>query len=277
MDLVCVGDNVADYYPEKNMFYPGGSAYNVAILTGRYGLKPAYIGTFGSDIAGKHQLKVLEKEGIDSSHITIKSGMNAISRIINRDGQSKVVKVNKGVYKQFALQEEDLSFISKFNYLHTTIYSYTEKYLSQFKESGLVISFDYSFKSTDKYLQDTAPYVNIAFFSGEDINMNLKKFMRFISKLGPEYVIVTLGNEGVMAFYDGNYYFQPAPQIQVVDTLGAGDSFIAMFLNCFIKKNFSLPRALKISTQRAAECCQKYGSIGWGRKIENKAASFWKI
>ena len=53
MKLVCVGDNVADFYPEEGILYPGGSTYNVAVLARRYGARTAYLGTFGNDIAGQ--------------------------------------------------------------------------------------------------------------------------------------------------------------------------------------------------------------------------------
>ncbi|MFW6034732.1 MAG: PfkB family carbohydrate kinase [Halothermotrichaceae bacterium] len=264
MSLICVGDNVADYYHQKNKFYPGGSAYNVAVLAGRLGMETAYIGAFGTDIAGKYLVNVLKKEGINTSHIDIKDGKNAYSHIIVENGEGKVEKVDKGVYEKFTLTEGDLQYISQFQYLHTTVYSYTEKYLQCFKESGVVVSFDYSFKSAFNYLEETAPYVDIAFFSKDMISDDTKSFMSSVSQAGPDYVIVTLGREGVMALYQQEFYHQSVREVEVVDTLGAGDNFIAMFIYC-LANGVSLPETLKKSTVIAAESCKNYGAIGRGK------------
>ncbi len=250
------------------MFYPGGSAFNVSILAARYGLETAYIGTFGDDAAGRHQLKVLRKEGVDTSHISVREGRNAISKVINRNGQSKIVQVDKGVYKHFNLTEEDLKFIKKFRYVHTTIYSYTEKYLTKLKKSGMIISFDYSFKSTENYLKKTASLVDIAFFSAENINIDLKEFITFVHKLGPRYIVITRGKKGVLAFLKNELYSYPSRKVEIIDTLGAGDAFIAVFLSSFMR-NLSPLSILEKSTESAVKCCERYGAVGWGRKDFN--------
>ncbi|MBO8185407.1 carbohydrate kinase family protein [Streptomyces spirodelae] len=48
---------------------------------------------------------------------------------------------------------------------------------------------------------------------------------------GVPLVVVTLGAEGVMASLDGNRFRVPTPPTEVVDTVGAGDSFMAGFLH----------------------------------------------
>ncbi|MCB5175830.1 carbohydrate kinase family protein [Microvirga lenta] len=47
---------------------------------------------------------------------------------------------------------------------------------------------------------------------------------------GPKLVVITRGAEGPMAVFDGSVLERPAPQIQVVDTVGAGDTFHAALL-----------------------------------------------
>lgn len=264
--LVCVGDNVADYYPEDKKIYPGGSAYNVAVLANRYGLKTAYLGTFGSDPAGKYLVEVLRDEGVDSSYINIVEGKNAIARIVNKGGESQVVDVDKGVYKEFFLSKKELEFTKNFNCLHTTAYSYTEDYLPFFKENGLTVSFDYSFMTNKKYLEETASYVDLAFFSVVGIKGDIKEFMINVSNTGPEQVIVTMGKKGVLAFHDQKFYYRPALRVKVIDTLGAGDAFIAMYLRS-LEKGFSINKILERASEKAADCCKRSGSIGLGKKV----------
>ena len=266
MALVCVGDNVADYYHKKDKFYPGGSAYNVAVLAKRLGVDTAYLGTFGTDGPGQYLVDFLEKENVDISHISVIEGPNAFSEVKEVEDKSKIIKVDKGVYKNFNLDENELDFIGNFDVLHTTFYSYTEKYLSDFKEKGLKISFDFSFCRDKNYLKKTVPYVDLAFFSGKgEDKESLKELMFFIYNLGADYVIFTLGEKGVLALYNNKFYQQKAKETKVIDSLGAGDAFISMFLSNYISKNNvkenEFKKILEKSVDFAAENCRHYGTI----------------
>lgn len=266
MQLVCVGDNVADYYHKKDKYYVGGSAYNVSVLSKRLGIDTAYMGTFGTDENGQFLIDFLKKEKVDISHISKREGENAFSEVKEIKGESEIVKVNKGVYKKFSLSKKDLNFIANFDLLHTTLYSYTEKYLPFFNESGLKVSFDFSFSREKNYINKNVPYIDIAFFSaeGEDLD-KLKKEMAEIYKLGVSYVIFTLGSKGVLALYDDKYFYQKAKEVEVVDSLGAGDAFISKFLTEIINKEKitrkGFKKILTKSVNFAAKNCTHYGTI----------------
>jgi fructokinase len=48
--------------------------------------------------------------------------------------------------------------------------------------------------------------------------------------MGPRYVVLTMGAQGIMASDNGQITFIPARAIEVRDATGAGDSFWAGFL-----------------------------------------------
>ena len=48
--------------------------------------------------------------------------------------------------------------------------------------------------------------------------------------LGPKLVVMTRGGAGAEAHFRGERIVQPSPRIDVVDTVGAGDSFMAALL-----------------------------------------------
>ena len=272
MSLVCVGDNVADYYYQKEEFFPGGSAYNVAVLSQRLGMETAYIGRFGNDGPGEYLLDFLQKENVDISHVEVGEGSNAFSVVKKIAGESKITKVDKGVYKNFSLDNSDLNFIKNFDLMHTTLYSYTEKYLSFFREEDINISFDFSFCRDFNYLKKLVPDVNLAFFSSEGEDQEkIKELMSSIYDLGADYVIFTLGKEGVLVLVNNQFHYQKAKKTKIIDPLGAGDAFISMFLNDFISnhkvndneqlKNYELKKILKKSVDFAAKNCRHYGTI----------------
>lgn len=59
---------------------------------------------------------------------------------------------------------------------------------------------------------------------------SLPLYFREILSHGPSIVVVTNGAEGVYAAYENKIYFYPSPKINVVSTVGAGDSFGSAFI-----------------------------------------------
>ena len=51
-----------------------------------------------------------------------------------------------------------------------------------------------------------------------------------IAALGPTQVVIKLGADGCLALIDGVRHDVPAVAVQVVDTVGAGDAFVAGYL-----------------------------------------------
>jgi fructokinase len=96
--------------------------------------------------------------------------------------------------------------------------------------------------------------------------------------LGPELVVLTLGAEGSMAFRpDGSTVASPAPPVQVVDTVGAGDAFCAGLLAWLSEAGALHPggpsrlsagdlrSALNVASQVAGVTCSRPGADPPGR------------
>lgn len=62
---------------------------------------------------------------------------------------------------------------------------------------------------------------------------SLKSFFQEVLKLGPKVVVVTNGAEGVYVATVDAMYFQKAPKVEVVNTLGAGDAFGSSFASAY--------------------------------------------
>ena len=52
--------------------------------------------------------------------------------------------------------------------------------------------------------------------------------------LGPAFVVVTRGGEGAMVFRQGSFAWVKAPKVDVVDTVGAGDTFMGALIDGLI-------------------------------------------
>ncbi len=273
--LFSVGDNVADYYIDRKLISAGGSALNVAVVARRLGVESAYHGIFGSDEAGDFLKETLRNEKVDCPVCVTRNGMNAIAKIRELDSVTKIDEVDKGVYKNLQLNSSDMGEICSAKLVHTTVYSYVERYLPRIKRETNV-SFDFSFYRELKYLERVLECVDFAFFTktgGEDV----RNFLSWASEKGPQLTIMLMGSEGSLLYYKGVFYHQSALPINVVDSLGAGDAYIAAFLTelinnkIFAGKEISvkiIDKIMQRATKTAAEYCQLVGSLGIHKGVD---------
>ena len=91
--------------------------------------------------------------------------------------------------------------------------------------------------------------------------------LKFRSKLTTQFsflqdklVVVTDGEKGSYAYWDNNYFFQPAEKVsKIIDTTGAGDAYTAGFLAEYIKTN-NLQQAMSKGSHFATLILKKIGA-----------------
>ena len=74
-----------------------------------------------------------------------------------------------------------------------------------------------------------------------------------------EYVILTAGADYSMVFSPGNISFLETPRVEVVDTVGAGDSFTGAFITSLLSGD-TLEEAHSTAVERAAAVCTVAGA-----------------
>lgn len=261
-----LGNNTVDKYVNQGMMYPGGNAVNVAVLARRYGLETSYVGWLGNDIYGKLILNSLEEEGVDTSCTHVKEDVNNYTEIYHTDGERKFGDSRQGASSKFKLSNSDLEFLSNHNLIHTSYYSRMEPYLEKLSKLDSIISFDFTDEFTTEYIDRIIQYVDIGTFSISDKKISDKKsFMEKLYSKGLKIVICTEGSSGSY-LYDGRFYFQPIIEVEIIDTLGAGDGFIARFLVEYLKKT-NTRESLKQAALSAAEVCKYNGAFNRGSSI----------
>lgn len=264
MRIVGVGDNTVDKYLHLKMMFPGGNAVNVPVLARRYGHQASYIGWLGNDIYGRLILDALVAEGVDVSRCRVVEGPNAHGEVTVIEGDRVFGKSDHGVTRLIALTEEDFAFISRHDVTHTSIYSHIERDLAKLSAASSLLSFDYSQEVTRDYLSVTLPHVDIAFLScPQQSQPEVEDYMRWVQRQGASLVVVTRGKLGSLAFDGVHFYSYGIVETEVLDTLGAGDAFIARFLVEYVGGT-PIPETMARAAQSAAETCRYYGAFGHG-------------
>jgi len=260
-DIFSVGDNIADYYPEEKKVYAGGGAYNTAVIAKRLGAEAAYYGVFGTDENAKFLYETLKKERVAYPVNEIRKGRNAVSIIKMEGSQAVVEAVDKGVYKNLKINKNVLEIIKKSKIVHSNIYSYFEDYLPKLHYKTK-LSFDFSFLRNRSYIEDIISRVDIAFFSESKKEESPEEFLDWVSTLGVEAAVLTLGAEGVIMKLGDQLIKEPAFPVEVVDTLGAGDAFIAGFLTYLTKNGDNYQKALLEGLKTSSKYCKVRGGLG---------------
>lgn len=276
LKVLGIGDNVCDKYTHSKMMYPGGQALNFSVYTKMLGAESSYMGVFGSDYIAEHIIKTLANLQIEHSRCRHYKGENGWARIGLVNGNRVFFNSNKGgVLSEYPIQlnEEDIKYIQQFSIVHTSNNSYFNAQLPRLKKERVIVSYDFSSDwSRQEVIEEVAPYVTYAFISCGSIAENrVKKICTNIFSYGCKIVIATRGELGSIAYDGMRFYSQASKKMEVVDTLGAGDSFMSAFLLSItedIMKNsyneFSIKKAMEKGTEFASKICMKSGAFGYG-------------
>lgn len=263
--LVCIGDNTIDTYLDQALQFPGGNAVNVAAFGARLGASSAYVGCIGNDMLGQLILQSLTSEGVDVSHCQIRNGANAWACVTHETGDRVFLGSDSGVCKQLAIGERELHYLNGFDLIHSSIYSGIENQLAALHQLGPTVSFDFSDDWTAAQLEALAPQVEIAFLSAATLNeTECQQLFERVHQLGPKVVVLTRGQHGALASAHGQVFAQQITPVKVVDTLGAGDGFIAAFLVNWQQKK-PLNHIMKSAADYAALVCTSAGGFGHGQ------------
>lgn len=265
-NLVAVGDNVVDRYIDRGVMYPGGNAVNVAVHARRCGARSAYVGAVGTDRAGRAVLDALVVEGIDTSQVRVLDGPNAYAVVQVLEGNRVFGHADVGV-SQFTLSDADLAVVAAADIVHTGECSLMEDQLADLALAARRLSFDFSERPWS-YVEKYARHAQVAIRScpgatAEEAAAEAKR----LQGLGPAVVAVTLGAEGaVLLGHRAFAYARPEPA-PVVDTLGAGDAFIARFL-LGLTAGEDLRQLAQAATAYATSTCASFGAFGYETAIE---------
>ena len=268
--LLTLGDNVVDRYLERGVLYPGGNAVNVAVHGRRCGAGTAYIGAVGTDLAGRTVLDALVAEGVDTSMLRVVDGPNASADVRVVDGNRVFDHGDPGV-SNVVLTSADFAAVAAATVVHTGECSMVEDQLADLSAAASRLSFDFS-ERPDDYVAEYAPLVDIAIRSlpSASVDDALSEARR-IQALGPGLVAVTMGAGGAVAVQGGLVVQAPAPATDVVDTLGAGDAFIARLLTGLIAE-VPLTELLGAATAYASHTCATFGAFGYETSLEGLTA-----
>lgn len=290
--VICFGEVLYDVFPTHRKI--GGAPLNVAIRMASLGINTQIISRVGNDEIGKELIQFIEENGVDSSSIQIDETFPTGEVIVKLDSKgSASYTINYPVaWDKIACVPEDeinvkkadalifgslvcrdsvshQSLLEIINYSKYTVFDVNLRAPFYTKELLINLMMQADFiKFNDDELYEISEYMNSPYNS-------LEQNIRFISeKTNTKHICVTKGNHGAVLYYDGKLYYNSGYKINVVDTVGAGDSFLASLLAKLLLGN-DPQNAIDFACAMGALVAQSEGA---NPKISNDSvAEFMKI
>lgn len=282
-----IGDNVIDRYLDKNIQYPGGNALNAATLAKRYGCECQYAGKIGDDPEGQWIRYALTQCGVGLDHAIFPSGSTTKRcDVIHQNGERMFVGVDYGDHWPGPMRIDDRlrDALKKADLIHLSCNAKMENELSFLRNRKAFVSYDFSAAEKYRsaaYLENIASNIDLAIFSEPDYDSDRSKHLVAITqtfKIG--HCLITYGKSGQLYHHPcGIEVYNEGKNIDVVDTMGAGDAYIAAFLiEGYRQGLFTQPTAdrktitdvMRKATDFATANCLAEGSFGFGLPLSKE-------
>jgi fructoselysine 6-kinase len=259
-EFAAVGDNCIDrFMPPIGLSLIGGNAVNVAVQLSRLELKTAYFGAVGMDEEGARMLACFQENGLCVDHVQVLSGTTAYTDIeIDEAGERTLAFEEFGVCKGYRPNEFDLHALMRMRHVHIGWLDDGGTLRRTLQAAGISVSQDVSINADPQHLGIDG--VDIAFASaGENLDQ-AENMLKALHAKGAKLSVVTCGPRGSMGFDGGQIRRTDIRRVDVVDTTGAGDSFIAGFIAGYAQGT-DLQTCLELGRDIAAETCRHIGGF----------------
>jgi fructoselysine 6-kinase len=248
--LAAVGENCIDVYlPPTELSAVGGNAVNVAVGWARAGLASRYVGVVGPDEDGRRIAAALAAAGVDAD-LAVVDGTTAVSHVaVDGGGERELRFEDFGVGAGFVPDAASLAALADRDWIHCTLPAGPDAVVAALP--GVPLSYDFSTRHDE---HDPAGLA-VAFLSGADApGERIAALARRTLERGAACAIVTCGRHGSLGADAAGIVVVDALPIAPVDTLGAGDAYIAAFV-ARRAAGADLRTAMEAGTAAAAEAC----------------------
>ncbi|MFN7089000.1 MAG: PfkB family carbohydrate kinase [Allorhizobium sp.] len=230
LSFATVGDNCIDRFRPSGMSLLGGNAVNVAVQLALLGHVSHYFGAVGNDDDGRRTIRELAEKGVKVENVQRLPVHTAYTLIdVLPSGERLFAHEDFGACAGYRPRPEDLIKLKQMDHVHIGWMDDGGALREELLSAGVSVSQDISV-NTDERTRGVSG-LSIAFASaGEDDAASAVMLQQIVSD-GARLAVVTRGAKGASVSDGERSITAGAAPIKVIDTTGAGDSFIAGFLS----------------------------------------------
>jgi fructokinase len=259
--------------------YPGGAPANVACALTKLGTSAGFIGAIGQDSMGAELLEVLRSHSVDLSGVQLIPGMPTRSVLVTRDS------TGDRTFAAFGGDRRSDSFAdTKLNAAHlpvelfqsarylvtgTLLLAYPDsaaavsQAIDLAKQAGVQVVIDVNWRSVfwederfaKSFIQDALTHADYLKLTDEEADWlfgtrNLTVIHDRVPQL--KAILMTRGEKGCVYWVPDGIGERSAFAVEVDDTTGAGDSFLAGFLHQLCQRDIARDIARDITVDEMA-------------------------
>lgn len=251
---------------------PGGKGANQAVAASRLGIETYIVGNVGMDLNGELAKTNFNKHGVNTTYLNQdEQHPTGVAIIIKTEKDNRIIlDLGANVTLTAAMVEMALKHLTPKDVVltqlenpidtvvHTLRYAKQKGAFTVFNPAPVQSLPDDIYRQVDIIVvnETEAALLTDKVVKGEK---NYQEIGKEFLKRGVQAVILTLGEKGSVYMAKNQYVFMPSYSIDVVDTTGAGDSFIGGFLSQLMEDKEVL-ESLEFANAVAAFMCQIDGA-----------------
>ena len=286
--ILCCRESLMDIIPEqivkdKNGFvsYPGGVIFNTAIGIGRLKCLVGLMNGISTDIFAQQLMAELSASNVYTRNAILSDCPTMLAFVQLTDGQASYLFYDENSAGHMITVEdmphrfEDVTaFLFDGVSFHCEPVAETYVQFAETSANGLVVMVDPNiqpiFVSNEPLFRDHMEQMfilaDIIKVSEEDLNWFFPESETTetknakLQKLGPALIILTGGGSGVKAWKpEGNPIFVDSLKVDIVDKVGAGDSFKASFLKSLAEAGLLKKTAISVISESGIVAALNFG------------------
>lgn len=255
----------------------GGAEFNFAITLQQLGHQTGWISRVSDDIWGRRLVGELRRFGVDGSHVIFDEqaplGIMFYQHSANPRPDFVIYNRRHSAASRLSPEDMDWDYVGRARHLHLTGITpalslscrKTALKLAGFaKEKGLTLSVDANYRSKlwstaeageviGSLMQDADLIILTAVDAQQLFNLTGKPqdvCRQAADLFGARNVCLTLGGEGATVYDGSDFYSSQGYDVELVDSIGAGDSFSAGLVHGFLQGD--LAAGVKLGSALAA-------------------------
>jgi fructokinase len=239
--IICFGEMLWDMLPTGKQ--AGGAPMNVAVHLKNLGLNPQIISRVGDDELGEELLQFVTKNGLSTDFIQLgKTHLTGVAKANVSDKNEVTYKLVHPVAWDYIMNDDAVEIAV---------------------ENAEIFVFG-SLSARSRESRDTLYHLRPPFYDKETVESLMKKadmvkmnsselatisdwyevglveraaILSISNRFNISTICVTRGEKGAILFTEGKFYEHQGFEVEVTDTIGSGDSFLAALLKGILEKN----------------------------------------
>ncbi len=256
----------------------GGSESNVAIGARRLGTEVVWCGRVGADPLGELVRREITAEGVDARVTIDETAPTGLMIKERRTTASQRVLYYRSGSAGSRLRPSDVpeGLVEGARVLHVSgitaalsesAAETVRRSVARARAAGVFVSFDLNYRAAlwapeaaRAFYRELVPLADVVFAGDDEAAIAVgsaddpETLARGLVELGAATAVVKLGARGALALSGSSFFAQDAVPVAAIDTVGAGDAFVAGYLSEYIRGSGMAERMLTAATVGAFVC-----------------------